>query len=112
GQPVRHDLTGTCRHVPHTRTRPLTRWSPLEALRQRHPAHRFGCPSAWRLAAKHVLATPSTPQDRTSGRPRQAGARHEMTPNGDRCVQITPLAVIPPTFRKASCWFWLFLVAG
>src|SRR5262249_62113909 len=79
----------------------------LEALRQRHPAHRFGCPSAWRLAAKHVLATPSTPQDRTSRRPRQAGARHEMTPNGDRCVQITPLEAIHlgalPCHRLDKC---------
>src|SRR5262249_44947483 len=100
GQPVRHDLTCTCRTVAHQGTRPLTRFCPLEALRQRHPAHRLGCPSAWRLAAKHVLATPCTPQSRTSGRTSHAGARQELTRHGDRCVQITTLEVIHVNYEQ------------
>ena len=95
GHPVRHALTCTCRNVPHTGTRQRNRVCPLEALRQGTPAHRLGGPSAWRLPAKNVLATPSTPQARLSGRPRQEGARQEMTRNGARCVPIKTLEVIP-----------------
>jgi len=60
--PVRATSSRTRRRGPRTRV------SPLGALRRPNAAPRLGGPPAWRLGAKHVVATPAASAPRPRGR--------------------------------------------